>query len=89
MKRMKMINKSQYYYTIKGFSCLGKCVIMSPLPNFSFSLIMFLFLGLLETVDPFFLCTKNPPAMGGRCLLFLFFLFPSLHVVVNKPLDVV
>lgn len=55
MKRMKMINKSQYYYTIKGFSCLGKCVIMSPLPNFSFSLIICCALGLLETVDPFFM----------------------------------
>jgi hypothetical protein len=28
MKRMKMINNSHQYYTIKGFSCLGNCVII-------------------------------------------------------------
>lgn len=57
MKRMKMINKSQYY-TIKGFSCLGECVIMSPLPNFSFSLIIVVCFGSAGNGGPAFLCIK-------------------------------
>ena len=36
MKRMKMINKSQYYYTIKGFSCLGNCVIIQNVTKLLF-----------------------------------------------------
>lgn len=58
MKRMKMINKSQYYYTITRFQSLGNCVIIHDVTKLFLFDNNILLLGLLETVDPFFYAIK-------------------------------
>lgn len=88
MKRMKMINKSQYYYTITLFQCLGNCAIIRDVTKLLFDNNA-LFFGSAGNGGPAFFMHKNPPARGGRCLLFLFFPFSSLNVVVYKPFNIV
>lgn len=60
---------------------------MSPLPNISFSLIMFFLLGLLETVDPLFLCIKKPSHEGrADRLADILFIFPNIVLIVQHAI---
>ena len=86
-KNLKMINKSQYYYTINGFPCLEIRVIIQPLPDFLFDNNILLF-GSAGNGGPAFFKHKKP-SRKGRAVCLLVFLSSSLHVVVNKPFNVV
>lgn len=66
MKRMKMINKSQYYYTITLFQCLGNRAIIHNVTKLLFDNNILLF-GSAGNGGPAFLCNKItlPQGEGG------------------------